>query len=348
MASAEGQDKIRQMVTDSIIAGLETNVVPWHRPWIITGSGGYAFPMSMSTNRPYRGINVWLLSLEAMAKGYRSAWWGTWDACCKAAGMVQVKQGKRTRWVKPRLKDGSEDPTPRGPRKDEHRTMVVFNRRYTWLDNDDLDDDGKPKRKQRYVLRYYYVFNAEQVDGLPPKYQAPKVKPDAPQPTEAEVITEAETVVRHYLDDLAGPRLVHDDPDRAFYRQSDDLLNMPPDSSFDGVGERYSTLFHELVHSTGHKDRLARREMATFGHFGDQMYGREELTAEMGNAMLCALTGVHGVFDNSVAYVQSWLKQIRGDNTLVIAAAGRAQRAVDYVLGITYENNDDNESESES
>lgn len=108
-------------------------------------------------------------------------------------------------------------------------------------------------------------------------------------------------------------------------------------SSSAGYGY-YSTAFHELAHSTGHQSRLARPEITRGGEhgFGSESYAREELTAELAAAMLCgtcALT-VADRMDQSAAYVANWLKALRNDSKMVIAAAGRGQRAADFIRGI--------------
>ena len=98
----------------------------------------------------------------------------------------------------------------------------------------------------------------------------------------------------------------------------------------------YSTLFHELVHSTGHETRLNR----TFGtSFGDDLYSREELIAETGAAFLCAIAGISNDHSerNTTAYLQNWIKQLEGDNRLILQAAAAAQKAVDLITGQTRE-----------
>jgi len=102
---------------------------------------------------------------------------------------------------------------------------------------------------------------------------------------------------------------------RAFYRPLFDMVNMPNSSLFESSGEYYSTLFHELVHSTGHTSRLNRhRSMKSGFHHDTHDYSKEELVAEMGCAMLCALTGIEGVtLANSGAYIQAWLSRLQND-----------------------------------
>ena len=123
---------------------------------------------------------------------------------------------------------------------------------------------------------------------------------------------------------------------RAYYRPSTDSVHMPARSRFVDVPHYYSTLFHELVHSTGHASRLNR----TFGdRFGDELYSKEELVAEMGAAFLCAVAGIANEHTdrNTTAYIQNWIAKLEEDNRLIVHAAANAQRAVELILGSTFE-----------
>ena len=107
---------------------------------------------------------------------------------------------------------------------------------------------------------------------------------------------------------------------------------MPPRDTFDDSPEYYSALFHECVHATGHASRLNRN---LTGHFGTSDYAREELVAEMGAAMLCAVAGIEcKTLDNSAAYIATWLKRLKTDSKLIVKAASQAQRAAEYMQGI--------------
>jgi antirestriction protein ArdC len=121
---------------------------------------------------------------------------------------------------------------------------------------------------------------------------------------------------------------------RAYYRPSTDAVHMPARFRFVDASHFYSTLFHELVHSTGHETRLNR----TFGaSFGDDLYSKEELIAETGAAFLCAIAGIASEHTerNTTAYIQNWIAKLEGDNRLVLQAAAAAQKAVDLIAGYT-------------
>jgi antirestriction protein ArdC len=111
---------------------------------------------------------------------------------------------------------------------------------------------------------------------------------------------------------------------------------MPKPEQFLSSAEYYSTLFHELGHSTGAEKRLNRPSVVDAKPFGSADYGREELVAEFTAAFLCGSTGVlPTLVENSAAYIAGWKKAIKDDPKCIVWAAGRAQKAADYILGIT-------------
>ena len=126
--------------------------------------------------------------------------------------------------------------------------------------------------------------------------------------------------------------------DRACYLPNLDRVDMPKAESFRSGQEYYSVLFHELTHSTGHRDRLNRKGVSgtdgEWSAFGSSPYAKEELVAEMGSAFLCGQVGiVDRTLENSASYISSWLEKLRNDKKLVVHAASAAQRASDFILG---------------
>lgn len=203
-------------------------------------------------------------------------------------------------------------------RKGEKSTMVVFWKQYETTDK----ASGQPIKIP--VLRYFNVFNVQQCDGIPAP-DAPTYTPSAFNPVDA-----ADTIVQGYADAPA----IHHHGGSAFYRPGSDEVTLPEPTRFASTNEYYSTFFHELAHSTGHSRRLNRGLDTDLRPFGSPDYGKEELIAEMAAAFLCGASGiVPSVIDNQAAYLQGWLKVLKGDKRLVIAAAGQAQRAADWILG---------------
>lgn len=315
------RNKIYAMVTDRIVAELEAGTAPWRKPWKMTGG----WPLRMNNGKPYRGVNVFLLQMAAMAGGYASPYWGSYDHIAELAGMV--KNAATGRWESP-------DGTPRGIRRGETSTMIIFWRQVTFHDTD--PDTGEKTTRRVPVLRYFRVFNACQADGLPAKYFPAVPDPEtAPDPVEA-----AEAVIRRYLED-DGPEWSNANPDRACYMWALDRVNVPPLTSYEDVNEYYNTAFHEMGHSTGHGSRLARHFADAPGDcvFGSPDYSKEELVAEMTCAMLCAIAGTDtpGVTKNSAAYLAGWIRKLKGDPKLAVQAGAQAQHAADLILGVTWE-----------
>jgi len=185
--------------------------------------------------------------------------------------------------------------------------------------------DGEEIIEQKSVLcRYYLVFNVSQCQGLRIKSAQPT------EPTQPiNPIDECERVVEDWL----GKPAIRYGSNRASYSKFQDLVRMPDRSSFENAEEFYSTLFHELAHSTGHPLRLNRATLAEYERFGDENYSAEELVAEMGAAFLCGFTGIENrTLNNSASYLQSWLQVLKKDSRLVLVAAGQAQKAADLIL----------------
>ena len=203
-------------------------------------------------------------------------------------------------------------------RRGEKAHMVVF---WKFLEKED-EETGEVK--QVPFLRYYNVFHIDQCEGL-------KAKHSKPLPQSAEADQKAEAIICGYLKS-SGVRMTHQQGDRAFYRPSDDTITLPLLAQFKETSEYYSTAFHELIHSTGHSKRLNRLDRTAF--FGSEAYSKEELIAEIGASALVNPAGLETPrsFRNNAAYVQSWLKVLRNDRKMIVSAAGRADKAVSYIL----------------
>ena len=112
-------------ITDRITALLEQGTVPWHRPW----QARTGLPRNCLSQKPYRGINVFLL----IAMGYESPLWLTFRQALKLGGSV---------------------------RKGEKACPVVF-----WKQLQ-IEDKESGEMERIPLLRYYHVFNVSQCDGL--------------------------------------------------------------------------------------------------------------------------------------------------------------------------------------
>jgi len=276
-------------VTDRIMAALDRGTVPWRHPWRARGL------RNAVSHRPYRGINLLVLSLTSMEAGYDDARWLTFRQAEQLGGHV---------------------------RRGEHGTRVVFWKWPARDDERDTDPDDERRGDAFPLMRLYTVFNVAQCEGLS--------LPDPESGGEFDPLERAESIVSGYA---SGPDVLHDAA-AAYYVPARDEVHLPPRSAFRDADGYYATLFHELAHSTGHPSRLGREGYQESVPFGSPVYSREELVAEFAAAFLCQEAGVDASrLDQSAAYIASWLRALQDDRRLVVAAAGQAQRAVDHILG---------------
>lgn len=270
---------IQQEITNRIINDLEAGKLPWDKPWMSS------LPMNLCTKKPYRGVNVLVLMSEAAAHGYKSQYWLTYKQAVELGGTV---------------------------RKGERGTHVVFNQPFI---KETEKEDGETTERKLWLMRYYTVFNADQVDGIEKAVE--KFVEE-----ELEEIPDAEKTIK------ATKARIEFGGDRACYTPTLDYILMPPKNKFKSQVGYYGTVFHELVHWTGHEKRLKRDVMNSFG---SEKYAEEELVAEMGAAFICAAhkikyTAMHA------AYVANWLKVLKDDKRAIFKAAGLAQKAMDFIL----------------
>ena len=184
-------------------------------------------------------------------------------------------------------------------------------------------ENGAEKTEMIPVLKYYNVFHVSQVDGVEPLKKEKLVSHNP--------IDEAEKIVSAYQDrEMLCIR--RETSNNAYYSPMGDYIVVPKMEQFVKIEQFYSTLFHEMIHSTGHKSRLNRLETSKT-HFGSESYSKEELVAEIGSATMMNKLGIETQrsFKNSTAYIQSWLQALKNDTRLIVSAAGKAEKAVEYI-----------------
>lgn len=285
---------VYQEVTDKIVAALERGgVPPWVRPWTArdAASGGGVMPINGSTLKPYRGVNVILL----WASSFNDTRWYTFAQAHEAGGHV---------------------------RKGEKGTLACFfkpsNGSYRAVQKDETTGEEKEVSvKKPPVLRHFYLWNHTQIDW---DQVADPVEP-APAPAPEMRFKAAQELVER-----SGAQIRHGG-DRAFYRPSEDRIQLPPVEVFVDEGAYWSTALHELTHWTGHPSRCKR---AFGGRFGDAAYAFEELVAELGSAMLCALAEIDGKLQHQ-EYLANWLQVLKSDKYAIFTASREAQKAADFI-----------------
>jgi antirestriction protein ArdC len=207
-------------------------------------------------------------------------------------------------------------------KKGEKSHEVVF---WKWIEKEDKDT-GEKKRVP--VLRYYRVFNISQCEKIPLE-KIPKEIERKNNPIE---------ICEKMINEMPKrPRIQHKTQE-AYYNRLEDYINMPRLETFDNSESYYGAFFHEALHSTGHKDRLNRKELLESRGKRSENYAQEELTAEMGASYLKSYAGIPiEQLENNAAYIKHWLGHLKNDKRFIVQASAQAQRATDYILNITPE-----------
>lgn len=280
--------KVYDVINSRIMELLEQGTVPWKKTWHTATN----LPKNLISQKEYRGVNVFMLACQE----YSSPYWLTFNQCQEKGGHV---------------------------RKGEKSTPVVF---WKWIDRKDADDvaqeDTNSKGKVP-MLRYYNVFNVDQVEGITaPPFPETTTNPFSP-------IIRAQKIIAGLPQ---APDIRHGG-NKAYYSPMLDYVKLPEPQAFESPEEYYSTAFHELTHATGHASRVGRKGILEPSFFGSHEYSKEELVAEMGAAFLSGHAGIEQkVIENSAAYIAGWLKALKNDRTLLVHAAAQAQKAADYIL----------------
>ena len=299
---------ICKRITERILGFLEQGIVPWQKPW----NGGKAnAPRSVSTKKVYRGTNLAILGCA----GYESPWWLTFGQAKKLGG--QVRKGEKSFPIHYWKFHPAQDCK-------------------TCLGGQPLCNDcgGSGKYQPFPSLFSFNVFSANQCDGLPEKYY-PAIKDDD-EVRDFTPVEACDEIIANYPD---SPKVYHDQADSCHYRPSADEVHMVKPEYFVSDEEYYSTFFHELIHSTGHKSRLAREGFTGLNFFGSHEYSKEELVAELGSTFLCAIAGIDrsSVIQNSASYIKSWSSKLADNEDWIVWAGSRSAKACDHILGTEYE-----------
>lgn len=283
---------VHEEITKKIVAAVEAGAgefkLPWHRP-----AASLQRPVSVTTGKPYHGINVVTLWIEAQMKGYSVPVWGTYKAFQDKGAQV---------------------------RKGEKASLVVYYKELEFQREDAKPDDADQTRSA-WLARGYWVFNAEQCDGydLP---DAPKLVPVRRNADVERFIDNAGIEVR-----WGGTAAYYKPSDD--YIAMPDAGRFTGTSSSSAEEALAATLLHEGIHATGHKKRLDRDFTARFSTYAR---GYEELVAELGSAFLCADLGVTPhLRDDHAQYIQHWLEIMRGNAKAIFTASAAANRAAEYL-----------------
>lgn len=230
--------------------------------------------------------------------GYASPWWMTFRQAQEAGGSI---------------------------RKGEKSSLIM---KYGKNEKATKDGGGEEDKRVTYYLRSYHVFNSSQIDGI----EFPAVETFSEEIPPQEKLRRAESIVA----EMPKPPVIKAGKGvRACYRPKTDTVNMPAIGRFDQPEDYYKTLFHELIHATGHSTRLDRKTLTESDGFGGEIYSQEELVAEMGAAFLgLEAEIIHDQHEQSASYMKGWLDALKepDNRRWIIYSATKAGYAVNYVL----------------
>lgn len=286
---------VHEEFAEKIIERLKEGTAPWQQPW--HPGKTIAAPHNPASGTVYRGMNRVHLALS----GYDDPRWMT------------LRQANEKDM---RIIPGSK------------ATPVVyfqFSKEQDRLGEDGkpiFGEDGKPEKMtvelDKPIMRFAHVFNAEQIEGMPPLELTDKA-------FEWEPVEKAENILA-----ASGANINHDQSNRAFYRYGTDSIHLPPRENFEDPGLYYGTALHELGHWTRHSSRLDREN----GPFGSEMYAREELRAEIASWMLGQDIGIPHDPEHHASYVNSWVKALEDDPYEIVRACRDAEQIKEYILGL--------------
>lgn len=294
--NSTSRNAVYEMLTARIIETMQKGIIPWHRTW---GSVENQ-PKNLMSHKPYHGFNMLLLGMLP----YSNPWYLTIKQCNQLGGHI---------------------------RKGEHGMPITYwkvsyklpNGGYT--DGKDLSLEQRLSYEKRFLLRYYTVFNVEQCDGIEAHVPATLATTTSFNSIEA-----CEAIVANYTD---KPAIKHQG-NQPYYAPATDQVVMPDAAQFHSPVEYYQTLFHELAHSTGHAKRLNRTGVTDrTATFGSCEYSKEELIAELSAYFMLNQAGVaeQPHFENTVAYLQSWIRVLQNDPQMIVTASSQAQKVVAYM-----------------
>ncbi|EIC83401.1 ArdC family protein [Serratia sp. M24T3] len=298
-----------QQITDKIILAIEKGTLPWRKPWR-TGqtNGEHPLPRNATTGHYYSGINVMLLWMAAEEQGFSANRWLTFRQALNAGGNVRTGEtSSQAIFFKPWEKQA-----------EDYSGKKLFG------------DDGNPLIERVSMMKSLCLFNVAQCENLPEDIAGECLFPDAmgdEGTVDTQTFNRVDSIIRH-----SGVSVNHRHQNGAYYRSATDRVVMPLIRQFFTEADYWSTLLHELVHSTGHIRRLNRPGITSASKaFGDKVYAFEELIAELGSAFLCAEVGVFGEIQHD-SYIDSWLQALKSDKRAIFRACRFAREASEYLI----------------
>ncbi len=301
---AKNKKSVHDIITEKIMKQIESGTPPWKARWIMKHYNGFA-------KREYQGLNQLMLSWDMQAMNYSSPVWFSFKQVQKLGG--SIRKGAKSSMVifnkkvtaQPKDKDKNED------QEDGLETNSEGEQ------EEEKEESSKPKTF--FLMRYYRVFNLDDVEGIDKEkfVNFANVKHEKP-----------ENIIDGMTKDGLEIQYTGVQP---CYIPALDIVQIPDIKNFKSTEDYYASLFHEITHSTGHESRLKRAGVSQLD--GDKhKYSYEELVAEIGSAFLMAETGLKINYKNSAAYVKGWSQFLKDNKKAIFQASAEARKAVQYVV----------------
>lgn len=297
----------------------------WKKGWIGGTSGFAGLPQNVG-DRNYSGSNSFFLQLQTAAQGYRLPVYLTFKQAHNLKAHV--------------LKGEKAFPVV-------YWDVLVKDKNSHKVSSDEYKAMSKEEKKGMDVIPFFKAFpvynidqtnlaevQPERVQKLMEKFKVPELRDKEGMYAHAALDRMIET--QGWL----CPIQANKREDGAYYSPTRDIVVLPMKEQFNigntleeiyrGGMEFYSTMLHEMTHSTMTPERL-NREMG--GRFGDPKYAKEELVAELTAAMISHSMGFDSkVTDNSAAYLDSWIGVLKQEPKFIVSIMADVNKASDLIL----------------
>ena len=285
-----------EKLVEELITLMESGKQPWRKEWDCTNGGKQ---QNILSHHIYTGQNPALLAFYQMARGYPLPLWA-------GGGQIKSKGWK--------IRKGSKACYICVPSKYQIEVENTFGE----------------KIKESRTGGFYFspIFNVKDIEGedkdeIIARHQGEAEQP-RPEPERMENCEKA-FAAYHRRETLETQW----SGERACYSPSLDIVTMPERKKFHSAHALYSTWAHELAHSTGHSKRL-KRDLT--GMYGLDKYAKEELIAELAAYLISDELQINSDEKNHANYLQSWIKCLRKDPSILKDSLRQANAAKNYIL----------------
>lgn len=283
----------RRAVVEKVIADMKRDGLRWSEPYLPSLS-----PRNPCSGTVYQGGNRIHLGFVGYSRGYEDSRWATFNQISDAGW--KVKKGAKS-------------------------AIIEKWKQFSYYK--DNEDTGERELAGRFpkLVGYWRVFNAEEIDGIPPEDNAEHHLSDRCSLIADNLIESSRCPVRESRAYLG----------QAMYAPASDCIRIAPRRTFRSDESFTRVLLHEMTHSTGHPSALDREMDTTFG---SASYAQEELVAELGALFLSADLGIQGVelegdfYESHVCYLQSWMNALDEDPSYLFKAASKAEKADTFIM----------------